>query len=104
MLCFTVSVNDVEVGGRAMRSTEPADDRKTTDDGRSGQAAEPLGASRVHRGHRSLVVDQREARLAPRMQRRRGRQVLSSFGTRHDLRTAEKRVSRVIPGAPTQAA
>src|SRR5271165_5608753 len=31
-------------------------------------------------------------------------QVLSSFGTRHDLRTAEKRVSRVIPGAPTQAA
>jgi uncharacterized membrane protein HdeD (DUF308 family) len=31
-------------------------------------------------------------------------QVLSSFGTRNDLRTAEKRVSRVIPGAPTQAA
>src|SRR5271166_3251740 len=31
-------------------------------------------------------------------------QVLSSFGTRHDLRTAEKRVSRVVPGAPTQAA
>ena len=31
-------------------------------------------------------------------------QVLSSFGTRNDLRTAEKRLSRVIPGAPTQAA
>ena len=31
-------------------------------------------------------------------------QVLSSFGTRNDLRTAEKRVSRVIPGAPNRAA
>ncbi len=31
-------------------------------------------------------------------------QVFSSFGTRRDLRTAEKRVSRVIPGAPHRAA
>jgi uncharacterized membrane protein HdeD (DUF308 family) len=31
-------------------------------------------------------------------------QVFSSFGTRNDLRTAEKRVSRVIPGAPNRAA
>ena len=31
-------------------------------------------------------------------------QVFGSFGTRKDLRTAEKRVSRVIPGAPNRAA
>jgi len=31
-------------------------------------------------------------------------QVISSFGTRKDLRTAEKRVSQVIPGAPNRAA
>jgi uncharacterized membrane protein HdeD (DUF308 family) len=31
-------------------------------------------------------------------------QVISSFGTRKDLRTAEKRVSQVIPGAPSRAA
>jgi len=31
-------------------------------------------------------------------------EIFSSFGTRHDLRTAEKRVSRVIPRAPNQAA
>ena len=31
-------------------------------------------------------------------------QVFSSFGTRKDLRTAEKRVSRVIPGAPNRVA
>ena len=31
-------------------------------------------------------------------------QIFSSFGTRSDLRTAEKRVSRVIPAAPHRAA
>lgn len=31
-------------------------------------------------------------------------QIFSSFGTRSDLRSAEKRVSRVIPGASTRAA
>jgi uncharacterized membrane protein HdeD (DUF308 family) len=31
-------------------------------------------------------------------------QVFSSFGTRNDLRSAEKRMSRVIPRAPNRAA
>jgi uncharacterized membrane protein HdeD (DUF308 family) len=31
-------------------------------------------------------------------------QIVSSFGTRNDLRTAEKRVSRLIPGAANRAA
>ena len=31
-------------------------------------------------------------------------QVVSSIGTRKDLRTAEKRVSQVIPGATNRAA